>query len=799
MNIPGFKLSKYETNISLNENITADDIDNVKIIGKITDVKYDKARQGFLVTVKCHNLDESINVLSEYPIKLLKGDSISGKISYLDDMYLFIEEPVIEPVADRKNIEGLFDIALKGIFVNERIRKKIYDFFEDETTKIADNEVIKTSAFFKTRDSHPAQVVETINTFSENFILDSESTINAIKSGTGLDEKACKRLMWWWIKNYLYRRLYMLGVMKTEIKESIERGWSLRDLYYQLLDNPYVLEKINIETCHRISEKYEKKYTNDVLQCANLVRYIDKRCDDDGWTSMPINNLLRMYPNLLPTNFGEGLIKTLIEIYKCTVKYNCIYLQYQNTMEGILTKYLVNDQIPAMAPSDFTLDRLNEKQKDALKESLSNSLTMVTGGPGTGKTTFISSLANELSRRNINYVISAFTGKAIARLKQVIDRKCSIMTMNMLINKSTELNIEYLIIDEFSMVCNSLMARVLQFLYYDLTRKKINLVLVGDYDQLPPIEPGDLMGQLLSLNKKKSSLAFIKLETDCRRKKIGPLHNNIKCIAGKRFNDLIWSDDCAYFDGQIDLVENIVTSYIKFYKDKGKSLEEISQMLTVICPFNTTCAELNLRIRKIFLSMNDKSMCLGMTSVSDSYGNTWHLYDRIMMTDNRYDINVMNGEEGMVIGVGNGFIRCKFPIGEVEIPTFNTKLVSEEFVDDITIKPLTTKLLILSWAMSVHKSQGSEWEIVIFYLPNRSSSSFINRKLIYTAMSRAKEGLVCISENYGVLHTGLITEPPTRVDNLSNALKKFPCIDTYVPTQSYAQLINQYENNWLKS
>ena len=122
--------------------------------------------------------------------------------------------------------------------------------------------------------------------------------------------------------------------------------------------------------------------------------------------------------------------------------------------------------------------------------------------------------------------------------------------------------------------------------------------------------------------------------------------------------------------------------------------------------------------------------------------------------------------------------------------------MEDEFLEESGVKPLSTKLLALSWAMSVHKSQGSEWKYVIFYLPAKGSSGFVNRKLVFTAMSRAKDGLICISEQPLLLATGLMTEPPVRYDNLSKRIKAYPYFDSYIPPQSFALLLQEYEKKF---
>ena len=399
-------------------------LETVRITGKITNTKYKPEVKGYEITIFSENYSGLITVLSVYPIKPLKGDSICGDISFYNNQYLFVDEPMIEPVADKQSIESLFDIALKGIFFNEKMRTRLYDFFLQETYKQVDINPRVGSALYRTRESIDSQVIETINMYAENYLLDQESTITALKNNTPLEEKGIKRLMWWWSKNYLYRRLYMLGVTRTEIRGCVDRGWTLRDLYYQLLENPYILEKVNLDTCNKITKKYDKIFPSEVLQCGHLVRDIDDQCTSNSWMCMPINYIIKRYPSLLPSVNSDGLLPTLKNNFKCHIRYNCIYLAHQADTEDTLTMYLESTgAIPEMAPSREIMLSLNEKQRESLCMALSNHISIITGGPGTGKTTVISSLVEELARRNISYVISAFTGKAIARLKQVIKRK----------------------------------------------------------------------------------------------------------------------------------------------------------------------------------------------------------------------------------------------------------------------------------------------------------------------------------------------------------------------------------------
>jgi exodeoxyribonuclease V alpha subunit len=458
-------------------------------------------------------------------------------------------------------------------------------------------------------------------------------------------------------------------------------------------------------------------------------------------------------------------------------------------VEDKLIEFLQPSPLPPTHASKETKERLCEEQIAAVESALNNTVSIITGGAGCGKTTVISAIAHEFELRDIPYCIASFTGKAVARIKEVVQRRENILTLHMILSRGKLLDkldrpMEVLIIDEISMVPNELLAKVLAKLHYtlmDRNGKVLRVVMVGDSNQVQSIEWGDFFNQVLTSRIFKEgetqgrlAIPCVQLTEDHRRKEKGVLFSNMAQFATAESPDEIvfeWGKDCQFVQGGIDQIESTIRSIYMM----GIPHEEI----TVISPVNQGLEEINTRCQNVFLNKDT-------VSIRDSFGKLWKLGARVMMTVNRYDINVMNGEEGIIIGIlaNRSCVKVRFKNGqEVDFPTFtpvimNTNESDEEPLDD---QPLSTKLLTLSWAITVHKSQGSQWRYVIFYIPhNMSKGSFFNRKLLYTGISRTREMLYVVANCESVFLSSIFVNPSHRYDNLSKRLTAKPFVDRYV-------------------
>lgn len=758
------------------------------------------------ITVTSISTQKDHHIFCPFYCPARKNDVLSGIcIPRNDGILEFVQCPVVEPSSTKEVVQNVFLIGMGKLKMSQYMSDRVYDFFRKDTfekikrmsTEKSPDKGSSDSTIFRNRDSLNAAIMETISWYANNFRTDefvAEPLINL-----GLSKEQAHKLLRSWYRSFCLRRLYLLGLTRKEIRECCERGWagakcivnSPDALYYQLLENPYIPEKIPLLKAQNIALRYGLTFNQDIIECADLIRFVDEQTNENGWACYPIFTLLKRYPR-----FHE-LSETLKLQFKCSIRYNFLYLRHQAETEDTLVEYLKSRPLSETHASEETKSRLCPEQVCAVELTLNNSVSIITGGGGVGKTTVISAIVQELELREISWCIGSFTGKAIANVKKIVRRRENIMTLHMILSKGKIVDkfdrpVKVLIIDEISMVPNELLAKVLLKLNYALSsEERLQVILVGDQNQVQPIEWGDFFNQVLmswifgeNETQGKLAIPWIQLTEDHRRRTKGVLFNNMaQFVTGERPEDIVfeWGNDCEFIQGGIVELENT----IRKLHHQGVLSDEV----TVISPINKGLDDINLRIQNIFISLH--APC-----IRDAFGNVWKLGARVMMTVNRYDINIMNGEEGTVIGIlsEKSCIKVRFQNGlEVDIPTFIPAIIDDKNeVDDIDLEqPLSTKLLVLSWAITVHKSQGSQWKYVLFYIPpNIGKGSFFNRNLLYTGVSRTQDHLYVVAPYEYTFTSAILVDPPKRFDNLSKRFKGEEYVDRYVdPNQKMQQQI----------
>lgn len=410
---------------------------------------------------------------------------------------------------------------------------------------------------------------------------------------------------------------------------------------------------------------------------------------------------------------------------------------------------------------------LSDEQKAAIKGALNSQISLIKGGAGTGKTTIIAELIHNLQLLNISFVVASFTGKAVARIREVTKQKKP-ATLHRLIAKKVD-PFQFAIIDESSMVTSELF-----YMFGEAYKWNFRCVLIGDDEQLQPIGWGSLFAQLIvskkiptfSLNKNyrtdiilddTSDVNGIMINATAIREYGRSLKEVGENSVGSYYPpfNLVSSLNFCLMEGRIENVYDIVRSLYSHGVDCDK--------ITVITPYNRFLKELNLTVQQIY---HDEA-----ETITDSAGTLFKVGDRVMFTVNCYEYNIMNGEEGRIVDTGDDIIIVEF--GDKIRHIFKTKFDKvEEIVDEENFEKveLTTKLLIHSFALTIHKSQGSEWEYVVFFMPvENNSSGFLNRNLIYTGITRARKAIWCVGD-ITALNSAAIRSPPYRCDNLAKRL-----------------------------
>lgn len=369
---------------------------------------------------------------------------------------------------------------------------------------------------------------------------------------------------------------------------------------------------------------------------------------------------------------------------------------------------------------------LNEQQQHGISACLENKATIITGGPGTGKTTLIKNLLHILDAQEIKYLLAAPTGRAAKRITESTGKYAStlhrllefdVSVMRFTRNETNALSAHFLIVDEASMIDVFLGHALIKALPLNA-----RLILIGDIDQLPSVGAGNFLHDLIISNCIKTiSLSYIFRQSQ----------NSLITINAHRINN-----------GEFPLskYENSNRDFIFIKEDNpenvGLHLQSIyTQALTrygitadesiVLTPMHRGVVgtqKLNYDLQTMLNSHN--------ASPHLSYaGARYCIHDRVMQLRNNYDKNVFNGDIGIIENINT-----------------EDQLLSVRFFDRL-IEYETSDLveLVHAYAISIHKSQGSEFSAVIIPL-FMQHFMMLQRNLLYTAITRAKKLCIIIGQ-----------------------------------------------------
>lgn len=370
--------------------------------------------------------------------------------------------------------------------------------------------------------------------------------------------------------------------------------------------------------------------------------------------------------------------------------------------------------------------RLAPLQQAAIDRVLSSSLTVITGGPGTGKTTLIRSLVTILHTQHMRLALCSPTGRAAQRLSaatqqpaQTIHRllKYDSATARFSYNRENPLAVDLVLVDEASMIDLALMADLL-----DALPTQAALVLVGDANQIPPVGAGTVLHSLITSNR----FEVVRLQEIYRQSE----HSSIKENA-KRINDGLMPRPLATGDFQYLPVKNAAEAQsvlthllneIALDREHGSNRQD----LQILVPLNSGplgTIELNRQLQQLF-----RHRGFDENSTAE-FGQDFRIGDKVMVVKNDYSKDIYNGDIGFVSALNfeAQFIEVRFP--------------------DRTLPFRFSELdrLTLAYAISIHKAQGSEYETVIVIV-TKEHLPMAQRHLIYTAVTRGKRQVFLIAE-----------------------------------------------------
>lgn len=578
-----------------------------------------------------------------------------------------------------------------------------------------------------------------------------DTILNSLRANYGM-EKALLGLAKYGLGNHLNFQIYQL--YKDEAIQAIEENpyqlvETIKGIGFKRAD--HIAEQIGID--QNSNERFRAAVIHEVLQSA--ITTGDTYIEAKDLLELAITTLeeSRPYP-VDPQKVAQALLELVEEgkvqqdgtkIFENSLYFaeNGIVAQIKRLLKR---KQLIQYDEQSIEEAIGKVEKSNRisygsLQRQAIIQAIQSSFFILTGGPGTGKTTIVNGILqvfaqlNNLSLLESDYhdqiypfLLAAPTGRAAKRMNETtglpastIHRKLGLTADDDNEAEANDLSGNLLIVDEFSMVDTWLANQLFQAI-----PQNMQIIFVGDKDQLPSVGPGQIFADLLQI----SAIPKIELEQIYRQ----GANSSVISLAHSIKNGQLPSDfttnqaDKSFFPANSQIVVPLIEKILVKAKAKGISVNEI-QILAPMYRGSAGINRLNQVIQDIFNPLND-----GMIEVTFN-DLKFRRNDKILHLVNEPEHNVFNGDIGYISSI---------------IPAKHAESKMDELVLDFdgneVIYPRNQwHKITLSYAMSIHKAQGSEFELIILPLVN-AYHRMLQRNLLYTAITRSRSKLILIGE-----------------------------------------------------
>ena len=510
--------------------------------------------------------------------------------------------------------------------------------------------------------------------------------------------------------------------------------------------NPYKLADdiwgIGFKTADNIASKlnFDK---NCFIRCRSGILYTLNQLADDGHVYAEKEQLIKKSSELLDIeqNFIVEALEKILNTNDLVLDEEAIYLPTFYMAEiGIAHRLKLLNNSPARINTNLkvNISRLQEKigieydeiQAKGIQQAVTAKVMILTGGPGTGKTTTALGIIRILQIMGMHILLAAPTGRAAKRMTETTGMEAK--TIHRLLefkpsggyqrNEKNMLDGDVLIIDESSMIDVILMNSLMKAI-----PPHMKLILIGDIDQLPSVGAGNVLRDIIDSNQ----FSVIRLTKIFRQAQSSKIIMNAHKINEGRYPDLSNGKNTDFFFIEAEEPEVAANTIVELVKSRLPKYYHISpSSIQVLSPMQkgmVGASNLNILLQD---AINPSDKCLYRA------GRSFRQNDKVMQIRNNYDKEVFNGDIGF--------------ISEIDFDNNKLNVAFDNRIIEYDITELDE--LVQAYAITIHKSQGSEYPVVVMPVM-MTHFIMLQRNLIYTGITRAKKVLVIVGTKKAVSYS----------------------------------------------
>lgn len=691
----------------------------------------------------------------------VKGYVVATLFHNVNNHYSIIKIRIDQKKDEKLTIVGYFDIPEKNELImyhgeyvdHERFGRQFKAEFIEKVLPNSNEAVIRflsSSLFPKVGTKTAEKVVEALGENCLNLIKEDETVLESVDIKDELKQTILNVLK---NNNRIEEQIKLFVGYGLNMKEIIKLdAFYGKEMTNVLLSDPYQMvidiDGIGFKTADRIAKNMNIDEDDPRRLRAAVLYCLDEICFRTQNTYTDVHTLFMTVIKFLPFMNEETFMECfsdLASVNNLIFENNRVYplkLFIAEKEVAFDLAQFINRKIVGLNEEEIynEIDNIEHrlgikyesKQVEAIVHAITSGMTIITGGPGTGKTTILKAIIKIFNNlfSNKTIVCCAPTGRAAKRMSELTGEEATTIhralvwdldTNQFSKDKDDPLFGDVLIIDEFSMVDINLFYHLL-----DATQNFKQIILIGDDEQLPPVSPGSVLNELMSMNLENT----IKLEKIYRQGEdsgIIPLASDIR--VGKLNVENLNKSDVKFINVDKYNLKNVLLSLLEEKIYSGDELQDI-QILAPMYDGQCGITYLNEVLREYFnpASINKKEMQIGKTIYREG--------DKVLQLKNQPSDDVYNGDIGFIVEIKN----------KEEDEEIKKSTITVDFDGNFVTYDYSTFVnLTHAYCISVHKSQGSEYKNV-FLLSFWEHRIMLKRKLLYTGITRTKNNLYILGD-----------------------------------------------------